>query len=120
MYNNPIEPCIECPPDTASAEGAEGVALCSGCSAPLRTRRQTAVSRAQSEILADVTAGVVPVTCGSFAELHNYVDANEYGGACESFSGSEEHCEFWNAVHDDLNEWIEEGGLREATGAMAS
>ena len=39
------------------------------------------VERAKTEVLAHVAAGIVPRTCASFSELHDYVDANGYGGA---------------------------------------
>jgi len=41
------------------------------------------VARAQREIIDHVGAGVVPATVASFGELHDYVDANGYGGAFE-------------------------------------
>ena len=41
------------------------------------------VEQAKREILADVTSGTVPHTCASFSELHDYTDANGYGGAFE-------------------------------------
>jgi hypothetical protein len=42
-----------------------------------------AIERSKAEILEDIAAGVVPNTVSSFSELHDYVDANEYGGLCE-------------------------------------
>lgn len=39
--------------------------------------------RAQAEILHDMKFGVVPVILEEFGELHDHVDANEYGGMCE-------------------------------------
>src|SRR4051812_40333691 len=33
------------------------------------------------EVTGDIGTGLVPPTVQSFAELHNYVDANKYGGA---------------------------------------
>lgn len=41
------------------------------------------VARMKSEILADIASGTVPETVSSFSELHDYVDANCYGGFCE-------------------------------------
>ena len=43
-----------------------------------------AIERSKAEILEDIAAGRVPSTVSSFSELHDYVDANEYGGLCES------------------------------------
>ena len=41
------------------------------------------VARMKSEILADIAAGTVPASVSTFSELHDYVDANEYGGFCD-------------------------------------
>jgi len=38
-------------------------------------------------IINDINVGILPPTIKSFSDLHNYVDANEYGGFCiEAFS----------------------------------
>ena len=69
------------------------------------------VEQAKSEILADVTSGTVPSTCASFSELHDYVDANGYGGAFKRpFDNNE--TDFWNAVQDAVDQWIKQGGLK--------
>ena len=72
------------------------------------------VERAKTEILADVTAGTVPDTCASFSELHDYTDANGYGGAFERPFDNEE-TDFWNAVQDAVDAWIKQGGLQRLT-----
>ncbi len=41
------------------------------------------IARAINEVRVDVASGLVPVTVSSFAELHDHVDANGYGGAFE-------------------------------------
>ena len=41
-----------------------------------------AIERSKAEILEDIDSGIVPNTVSSFSELHDYVDANEYGGLC--------------------------------------
>ncbi len=70
------------------------------------------VERAKTEILADVASGTVPSTCASYSELHDYTDANGYGGAFERpFDNNE--TDFWNAVQDAVDRWIKQGGLRE-------
>ena len=38
------------------------------------------VERMQGEILAHVAQGRIPTNVSSFADLHNHVDANIYGG----------------------------------------
>ena len=72
------------------------------------------VERAKAEILADVAAGTVPSTCASFSELHDYTDANGYGGAFERPFDNEE-TDFWNAVQDAVDAWIKQGGLTRLT-----
>ena len=71
------------------------------------------VERAKKEVLAHVAAGIVPRTCASFSQLHDYVDANGYGGAFERpFDNNE--TDFWNAVQDAVDRWIKQGGLKES------
>lgn len=41
------------------------------------------VERCKREILQDIDNGIVPETVSSFSELHDYVDANCYGGFCD-------------------------------------
>lgn len=91
-----------------------------GCPEPPRNPRlpdfsadelHRVVERAKAEILADVASGTVPSTCASFSELHDYTDANGYGGAFESpFDNNE--TDFWNAVQDAVDRWIKQGGLQ--------
>jgi hypothetical protein len=64
-----------------------------------------AIERSKAEILEDIASGIVPSTVTSFSDLHDYVDANEYGGLCESDS-------WWmlsDAVSDETLELINEG-----------
>ena len=70
------------------------------------------VERAKTEILADIASGTVPNTCSSFSELHDYTDANGYGGAFERPFDNDE-TDFWNAVQTAVDRWIKQGGLRE-------
>lgn len=75
-----------------------------------------ALERAKREILADMVAGTVPKTCASFSELHDYVDANGYGGAFEDscFDAPDFDCmpedriDFWNRVQDAVDQWLKE------------
>jgi hypothetical protein len=68
------------------------------------------VERAKREILEDIASGIVPHHVGSFAELHDYVDANGYGGAFEEpFDPSDWGHSFWNAVQSELDRWIKAG-----------
>jgi hypothetical protein len=77
---------------------------------PAWTTLEQTIERAKTEILADVASGIVPRTCASFSELHDYVDANGYGGAFEHDFNNEE-TDFWNSVQDTVGAWIKGGGL---------
>lgn len=85
-----------------------------------------AVERARSEISADIADGVVPDTIGTFEELHNYVDANEYGGLCETAGKYADVLGFDDtgmanvrAVQDQLDEWLRGGRQLDAAGARS-
>jgi hypothetical protein len=41
------------------------------------------IERMKIEIIKDIEAGRVPASCPSFSSLHDYVDANYYGGFCD-------------------------------------
>jgi hypothetical protein len=69
------------------------------------------VERCQLEILEDVARGRVPATVRSFAQLHDHVDANDYGGGCEDYDDSDATCRFWNRVQNAVDAWIKAGGL---------
>ncbi len=76
------------------------------CGAPV-------VERAKQEILQDIAAGRVPATVQTFAELHDHVDANHYGGAFEGeFDGSDEVVAFWSRVQNELHAWLVAGQHR--------
>lgn len=75
---------------------------------------EVTIARAKREILEDVKEGVMPATVGDFAELHDYTDANRYGGAFEFEvdAASQEQADYWNAVQDTVSGWIRRGGLK--------
>jgi hypothetical protein len=91
-------------------------------------------ARMKTEILDDVQKGIVPVTVASFSELHDYVDANVYGGT-ESLldeldsvapDTDEGHssamncfCKLANAAMDIVDVWIKSGAIRKAFAAQA-
>ena len=75
---------------------------------------------AKDEIMSDVRKGIVPPSVPDFSTLHDYVDANLYGGAdywpnMPSETDDEryvnEFCRFWNAVQDSVDAWIKVGGI---------
>jgi hypothetical protein len=91
---------------------------------PTGERRLAAVvEQAKDEIVEDVRAGRVPVDVETFADLHDHVDANCYGGLCDEgdttgrFGWNDDgtpNCDEANALDNALDEWIRSGGLREA------
>lgn len=68
-----------------------------------------AVATAMTEIMDDISRGVVPVNVKSFDELHEYVDANEYGLADFKFDDFDELVEFAEQLHPILDQWIKSG-----------
>lgn len=86
------------------------------------------VSRMKDEVLRDVFIGTVPADVASFGDLHDYVDANCYGGVCEDdlfealvthFGGDlaeggipDAMTDYLNAAQDAVNAWIVSGELR--------
>lgn len=45
------------------------------------TTSEQLAEKMKFEILTDMQAGIVPRSVGNFSELHDYVDANCYGGS---------------------------------------
>ncbi len=87
------------------------------------------VEKIKADVLKDVQDGIVPPTVSSFTELHEYVDANTYGGLegiLGIFQDVDEHTEegrerAWNTFCVEVNpalakvdEWIKAGGIKEA------
>lgn len=89
------------------------------------------IKRMKQEIIDDVKSGLVPADCPSFSSLHDYVDANCYGGFCEDsklqaliehFGGRDENEGMPDALMDYLNDaqyaidrWIKEGSIKQIT-----
>ncbi|MFN0021067.1 MAG: hypothetical protein ACKVP0_22640 [Pirellulaceae bacterium] len=70
------------------------------------------------EVSGDTNTGLVPETVRNFSELHDYVDANKYGGAFSwpEMTGDMDdrryvaaHCDFWNQVQDRVDVWLRAG-----------
>lgn len=86
------------------------------------------IKRMKHEIIEDISAGHVPADCPSFSALHDYVDANCYGGFCEDelmqnlidhFGGRDEDegmpdalMAYLNDAQNVIDRWIKEGGIR--------
>lgn len=87
------------------------------------------IERMKQEIIEDIKGGQVPADCPSFSALHDYVDANCYGGFCEDdlmqaliehFGGIDENegmpvelINYLNAAQDAIDLWIKEGGIQQ-------
>ncbi len=83
------------------------------------------IARAKQEIIEDVNAGYVPFDVKSFAQLHDFRDANYYGGAFESpwdevDTCSDDFINYWNAVQNALDAWIKSGELARAVAEQTS
>jgi hypothetical protein len=71
------------------------------------------IDQVKREIIHDVQAGDVPATCATYSELHDYVDANGYGGAFEfaMYGACDTTCDYWNNVTDAVDQWLRDGCL---------
>ena len=75
-----------------------------------------AALRCMSEILDDMHSGRVPRSVRDFAQLHDHVDANCYGGACADdwwADGPEDEraavMQFWCDVQERVHQWLASG-----------
>lgn len=85
----------------------------------VRTTHAEAVAAAKREIVEDIASGLVPQTVSTFSQLHDYVDANEYGRLCdevyEEFDpwADDANMEAWQAfcgaVQAEVAEWVAAG-----------
>jgi len=75
--------------------------------------KEQIVKQMKTEILQDMAEGLVPTTVKAFSELHDYRDANCYGGFCddefadaliEHFGGRDEHEGMPQGMLDLINE----------------
>lgn len=56
------------------------------------------IEQGKREILADIANGQVPADVRNFSHLHDFVDANEYGGVTDPTEAA--------AVQEELNQWL--------------
>lgn len=82
----------------------------------------TAIAAVKEELREDVRAGVIPADVPDFSTLHDYVDANMYGGEATDAlydavpdHDSDEVSPYAgiNAMQTAVDDWIKAGGLRE-------
>ena len=88
--------------------------------------RAKRIRQTKAEIIRDVKKGIVPASVESFGDLHDYVDANCYGGMRDDdmkiMNDENEHeldpaapnvCTFddLNIIQDTVHAWIQEGGI---------
>ena len=87
------------------------------------------IENIKQEILEDVKSGRVPADCPSFSALHDFVDANCYGGFCEDdvmqallnhYGGRDENegmpdelMDYFNEAQNSIDRWIKEGGIKQ-------
>jgi hypothetical protein len=83
------------------------------------------MARMKTEILADIRMELVPYYVSKFSELHDHVDANEYGGFCEDLYGDvlmslfgprdehegmpEAYVDFMNHCQCEIDFWLRSG-----------
>ncbi len=92
------------------------------------------VERMKREILEDVSAGLVPANVAGYTDLHEYMDANCYGGTEALFDAAHDavpdtdgaHTVAWNSFCDLVNPaieavdaWIKSGGIAAAIAERA-
>jgi hypothetical protein len=69
------------------------------------------IATAKDEISTDIRCNAVPSGVKSFAELHDYRDANLYGGASLiiNLCGMDDGTDILNVVHDSISAWLAAG-----------
>ena len=88
-----------------------------------------AIKRMKQEIIEDIKTGRVPADCHSFSALHDYVDANCYGGFCEEneMQALMDHFSeldkgegmpdaligYLNDAQNSIDLWIKDGGIQQ-------
>jgi hypothetical protein len=83
--------------------------------AAITPRVAAAIERTKAEITDDMAFGIVSTEVRSFSELHDFVDANTYGGICDADGtwddvGTDQGLEAINDVQDAVDQWLKDGG----------
>lgn len=82
----------------------------------VKTNLTALAEQAKAEVLDAVLGGQVPADVHSFEELHDYVDANDFGTSELDGDGDDYDIEVLAAMQDLVHEWIRSGGLWYAYG----
>jgi hypothetical protein len=99
----------------ADLENASPAALAAAMVAwRARTAIAAVVALAKRQLRAHVASGAVPRAVASFAALHDYVDANEYGADAVALTSMDDVLTIVNPAQAALDRWIRRGGLRRA------
>mgnify|MGYP003680105196 CR=1 FL=1 len=70
------------------------------------------ILRMKMEIIEDIDKGKVPADVMHFGDLHDHVDANEYGGFCEDGNRvidglpSDQRCDVLNYCQGAIDGWL--------------
>lgn len=70
------------------------------------TIKELRIELGKQEILKDIKEGIVPNDVKSFSELHDYVDANYYGGFFDDNYEFSEDFKYENYIQGRLDEWL--------------
>ena len=62
------------------------------------------IEQIKREIESDIAAGVIPANVATFSELHDHVDANEYGDLTTKNSGLS--FDKINVIQGAVDEWL--------------
>ena len=66
----------------------------------------TLFEKAKAEIISDMEAGIIPKNIENFSDLHDYVDANCYGGLCEETYKISKDFKTEIALQNKLDSWL--------------
>jgi hypothetical protein len=78
--------------------------------APNSARSAAIVARIKQEILQDVATGVLPGMPATFAELHDYVDANTYGGLSDVHADID--TDELITIQNEVDDWLIQEAIR--------
>ena len=71
---------------------------------------QHIVDQIKQEIRQDILDGIIPESVNSFDDLHDYVDANEYGSFTDDDSpNSKLSVKHMNYVQEAVHQWLQKG-----------